>query len=127
MAEKSARILVVEDEEVSLELLTIRLENAGFEVLAAADGEEGLRLAQEESPDLILLDFMLPKISGVTVCTELKSDERFKRIPIIMLTAMAEERDLESGMQAGADDYVTKPFNWKELNNKIELLLKNRK
>ncbi len=124
MDEKPKRILVVEDETIALELIVIRLEKEGFEVFTASDGEEGLRAAREEPPDLIILDLMLPKLDGFKVCRMLKFDNRFKHIPVIMLTAMAEEKDAELGSSVGADEYLTKPFEWDVLKKAILKLLK---
>ncbi len=126
MENKKTKILAVEDEEVSLELLVLRLENEGYEVITAGDGEEGLKLAREEKPGLILLDLMLPKLDGFKVCRMLKFDNRYKHIPVIMLTALAEEKDINLGGAVGADDYITKPFDWDSLNGKILKLLKKK-
>lgn len=120
------RILIVEDEEDMLEMYGIRLGKEGYEVLTASDGEKGLRLAREGKPGLILLDLMLPKLDGFRVCRLLKFDRRFKHIPVIMLTAKAEEKDRELGMSVGADDFITKPFEWDELSKKIQKFLKDR-
>ncbi len=116
-------ILVVEDEKDMLDLFKIRLEKEGFNVLTAADGEEGLRLAREERPGLILLDMMLPKLDGFKVCRMLKFDRRFRHIPVIILTARAEEKDRNLGLSVGADAYMTKPFKWEEVRGKIEEFL----
>ncbi len=116
------KILIVEDEQDMLELYRIRLEKEGFEVLAAGDGEEGLKLAREEKPGLILLDLMLPKLDGFKVCRMLKFDNRYKHIPVIMLTARVEDKDRKLGISVGADAYMTKPFDWEELNEKIKEL-----
>ncbi len=119
------KILVVEDEKEMLESFKIRLENEGFEVLTAGDGEEGLRLAREANPDLVMLDLILPKLNGYKICRMLKYDKRFRHIPVIILTAKAEESDRELGLTVGADVYITKPFEWEEIHKKIkELLLK---
>ncbi len=124
MSDKKTQILVVEDENVSLELLVLRLENEGYGVTTARDGEEGLKLAREEKPDIILLDLMLPKLDGFKLCRMLKFDNRYKHIPVIILSALAEEKDLNLGGTVGADDYVTKPFDWNSLQDKISRLLK---
>ncbi len=117
------KILIVDDETDILELYKIRLEREGHTVLTAADGEEGLRIAREEAPDLIILDLMLPKIDGFKVCSILKSEEETRHIPVIILTARAEDKDKKTGMDVGADDYMTKPFRWEELYDKMLFFL----
>lgn len=117
------RILVVDDEVNITEMLNLRLEASGYEVLQANDGQEGLKIAKEEQPDLIILDLMLPKLDGYKVCRLLKFDEQYKHIPIIMFTAKAQESDIKLGKETGADAYVTKPFDSKVLISKIEELL----
>jgi len=113
------RILVIEDERSLLEVLTYNLEREGFEVMTATDGQAGLRQAQLKLPDLVVLDLMLPVMPGLDVCRELKSDGRTRAIPIIMLTAKAEESDELVGFALGADDYVTKPYSIKVLVQRI--------
>lgn len=117
------RILIVEDEEQMIEMLKIRLEANGYEVLSAVDGKQGLEKAQREAPDLIILDLMIPKMDGFKVCGLLKKDARYARIPIIMFTARAQESDKRMGEEVGADAYLTKPFEPKALVAKIEELL----
>jgi len=114
------RILIVDDEKDIVESVQFSLEFEGFECLVAYDGEEALLKAKSENPDLILLDIMLPKINGYQVCRLLKSDEKYKHIPIIMLTAKAQESDKFWGMETGADDYMTKPFELEKLIQKIQ-------
>ena len=109
------RILIVDDEPDLLMAIKIRLTAVGYEVIMAKDGAEGLEKARNEKPDLIILDLMLPKINGYKVCRFLKFDENYKHIPVIMLTARAEEDDKTLGMETGADAYMTKPFDNKEL------------
>ncbi len=121
MAQKK-RILVVDDVRETLLALKIRLEYAGYEVLTATDGEMGLKMARETNPDLIVLDVMLPKIDGFSVCRLLKFDEDYENIPIIMLTAKGSENDKKIGKQVGADVYLTKPYNSKELLAQVERL-----
>ena len=121
MAKK--RILVVDDEHELVEALQIRLGTAGHDVLAAYDGQEGLAKAQKEKPDLIILDLMLPKIDGYKICRMLKFDEKYKQIPIIMLTARAQESDKKTGYETGADAYFTKPFQHIVMLAKIKELL----
>ncbi len=106
-------ILIVEDEPSIVEILTFNLEQQGFTVLSASDGEEGLDLARAKTPDLILLDVMLPKRDGFSVCKALRAEG--SHIPILMLTAREEESDKVFGLEAGADDYITKPFSMREL------------
>lgn len=118
------KILVVDDEFELVKAIQIRFEQAGYEVLFAYDGQEGLEKAQKENPDLILLDLMLPKIDGYKVCRMLKFDEKYKKIPIIMLTARAQESDAKLGFDTGADAFMTKPFQHEEVLAKIKELLK---
>ncbi len=113
------KILVVDDEIELVKVLEIRLRKEGFEVVTAADGEDALKKARKEKPDLLILDLMLPKIDGYKVCRLLKFDQKYKNIPIIMLTARVEEHDRNLGMEMGADEYITKPFEWDKLLEKI--------
>ncbi len=119
-----ARILIVEDEKDIIELVQYNLEREGYEVRAAANGEEALEFLDKESPDLILLDLMLPGIDGLEICRLIKQDPKTKNIPIIILTAKSEEADVVVGLQLGADDYVTKPFSPKVLLARIKALLR---
>jgi two-component system, OmpR family, phosphate regulon response regulator PhoB len=116
------RILVIEDERGLTEALGWNLQREGYEVLIAHDGQEGLRKAQTLLPDLIILDLMLPGLNGLDVCRELRSGERTREIPIIILSAKAEETDQVVGFSLGADDYVTKPFSTKVLLQRIKAL-----
>ena len=109
------RILIIEDERGLTDVLSYNLQREGYEVLVAHDGQEGLRKAQMQLPDIILLDLMLPKMDGLEVCRGLRSGERTRHVPILMLTAKAEETDQVVGFSMGADDYVTKPFSVKVL------------
>ncbi len=117
-----ARILVADDEKDMVTGLRDNLQFEGFEVLTAADGEEALKVATEQSPDLILLDIMMPKIDGLEVCRRLR--EAGYRIPILMLTAKSQEIDIVRGLEVGADDYVTKPFSIRELLARIKAALR---
>ncbi len=117
-------ILVIEDERALVEVLTYNLTNEGFEVISATDGQDGLRRAQRELPDLIILDLMLPVIDGLQVCRQLRSDPRTQDLRILMLTARSEEIDEIVGFNMGADDYVTKPFKIKPLIHRIKALLR---
>lgn len=117
------KILIVDDEKDLVETLTFRLEAAGFEVIPAYDGLEGLSKARKEKPDLILLDVMMPKMDGYQVCRLLKFSTDTKDIPIIMLTARGQDRDKLTGQEVGADVYITKPFDGAELVKKIKEVL----
>lgn len=117
-------ILIVEDEIAQLELLAYNLEAENFRVLSASDGEEALLLAEEEMPDLILLDWMLPQVSGIEVCRRLKQKASTKHIPIFMLTARSDENDLVRGLETGADDYLPKPYSLVELIARARALLR---
>ncbi|MBR6114101.1 MAG: response regulator transcription factor [Oscillospiraceae bacterium] len=115
------KVLVVEDDGNIAELLRLYLEKDGFEVYQAADGGEGIRMAQEVAPDLVLLDIMLPAVDGWVVCSEIRKSSQ---VPIIMLTAKSETFDKISGLEMGADDYVTKPFEVKELMARIHAVMR---
>lgn len=117
-------VLVVEDEIAQLELVAYNFEKQGFRVVRASDGEEGLLSAQEEQPDLIVLDWMLPKVSGIEVCRQLKRQNRTKHIPVLMLTARGEEADRVRGLDTGADDYVVKPYSVNELLARARAMLR---
>lgn len=121
------KILIIEDEEAIRFILEKRLSNAGYIVISAENGIEGLNKARKENPDLILLDLMLPGIDGYQVCSILKRDRRYSHIPIIILTARIQQKDYELAMELGADAFLTKPFESQVLLNKIEELLKNNK
>ena len=119
------RILIIEDEQDVVDMLTLNLRKAGgFIVSTAADGPSGLRKAREELPALIILDLMLPKMPGLEVCKVLKSDRATRHIPIIMLTAKAEEIDRIVGLEFGADDYVTKPFSPREIVLRMKAIMR---
>ncbi|MBT3990580.1 MAG: phosphate regulon transcriptional regulator PhoB [Rhodospirillaceae bacterium] len=120
----SPTILIVEDEPPLIEVLRYNLESAGFATLVATDGEDALLLAAEETPNLIVLDWMLPKLSGIDVCRRLREAKATKTVPIIMLTARGEEGDKISGLDAGADDYVVKPFSPSELIARVRAVLR---
>lgn len=118
------KILITEDSPTVLEILKSVLEEEGYEVNAAADGQQALNLAKAERPDLIILDLMLPKIDGYKVCRMLKFDEKYKDIPIIMLTARTNETDEKLGKEVGADAYIRKPFEPEAVIDEIKKLLK---
>ena len=118
------RILLVDDEPALLELIKIRLEANGYEVISASDGQQALDLARKEMPELIILDLMLPKVDGYKVCRLLKFDDKYKKIPIVLFTARAQESDKKLGEEAGADGYIVKPFEPGALLAKIKEFLK---
>ncbi len=117
------KILVVDDEAPILELVRFNLEKEGFAVITASDGEDGLRRARSEAPDLVILDLMLPGIDGIEVCQQLR---RETNVPVLMLTAKTEEFDRVLGLSVGADDYVTKPFSPRELVARVKAQLRRR-
>ena len=118
------RILIIEDERGLVQSLTWYFNREGYDTVVASDGQEGLRKAQTIIPDVILLDLMLPGLSGLEVCRELRAGERTRAVPIIMITARAEETDQVVGFSMGADDYVTKPFSNKVLLQRVKALLR---
>lgn len=117
-------VLVVEDEDALAELLQYNLKKEGFRVSLAADGDEAMILVEERQPDVIVLDWMLPKISGIEVCRRLRSRQETRNLPIIMLTARGEEADRIRGLDTGADDYIVKPFLMKELFARVRAVLR---
>ena len=125
-AERKPLVLVVDDEPDLVELITLNLERHRLGVLAAGDGNRALELARKHSPDLILLDLMLPGIDGTEVARRLRADAATEQIPIIMLTARSEETDVVVGLTIGADDYVTKPFSMKVLMARVKAVLRRR-
>jgi phosphate regulon transcriptional regulator PhoB len=118
------KILVIDDEKDIVELIAYNLEKEGFSVLKAYDGEEALRLVKEQRPDLLILDLMLPRISGLDVCKSIRNNPATANTPIIMLTAKADEIDKIVGLEMGADDYITKPFGIKELVARVRAMLR---
>ncbi len=122
--EKQARILVVDDNEQNLELLQAYLEDFNCETIPAYDGQEALNLINKQMPDLILLDIMMPKMSGFEVCRRLKGSPKTKNIPIIMVTALNEFGDIERAVEAGTDDFISKPINKIELLTRVKTMLK---
>jgi len=122
----SSTILVVEDEPAIQELIAVNLSFAGHKVLRAFDADQADTLIRAELPDLILLDWMLPGASGLAFARKLRGDERTRQIPVIMLTAKGAEQDKIDGLEAGADDYITKPFSPKELMARIKAVLRRR-
>lgn len=118
-----AKVLIVDDEIDLVRLVQYNLEREGFEVLTAYDGKTTLSLISEHQPDLLILDLMLPDLSGIKICQLIKEDHKLKNLPVIMLTARSSEQDRVSGFEAGADDYVVKPFSPKELVLRVKALL----
>jgi DNA-binding response OmpR family regulator len=118
------KILVADDEPDVLSLVSLNLQRAGFEVLKAEDGERALRIAREQAPALLVLDLMMPGLSGLDVTKQLKQDPRTAHIPILMLTARADEVDRIVGLELGADDYVTKPFSPREIVLRVQSVLR---
>jgi phosphate regulon transcriptional regulator PhoB len=118
------RILVIEDDKDIVELVRYNLEKEGFRVLASGDGATGLAQVRKTPPDLLVLDLMLPKLSGLEICKEIRKDVSLNRLPILILSAKGEEADRVVGLELGADDYVTKPFSPRELAARIKALLR---
>ena len=123
----SAHVFIAEDETSIVTLLKYNLEKEGHKVSYSENGEDALKQIKDKHPDLILLDWMLPDLSGVEICKNLKKDKKYNDIPVIMLTAKGEEEDKLRAFDTGADDYVTKPFSQKELNARIKSLLRRSK
>jgi len=119
-----SRILIIEDDKDIVELVRYNLEKEGFQVLACGDGASGLAQIKKSPPDLLVLDLMLPKLSGLEICKEIRRDNRLNRLPILMLTARGDEADRVVGLELGADDYVTKPFSPRELVARVKALLR---
>ena len=120
------RILIVEDEEDILELVTFNLAKEGYQITGVLSGEDAVRKIKSESVDLVILDLMLPGIDGLEVAKILQSDPETKHVPIIMLTAKGEETDIVTGLELGADDYITKPFSPKVLNARVRAVLRRQ-
>lgn len=120
------KILVADDEKNIAKLVKVNLERAGFEVVVASDGIEALKKVEEEKPDLIVLDIMMPRMDGITVLKKLKEKEETKSIPIVMLTVKAEDEDIFRGWQEGADSYLTKPFNPAEVVIIVQGILRDK-
>lgn len=119
MSDPKPRILIVDDEPDLLSVLHFGLEVEGFDVLEASDGEQGLNMARQHTPDLIVLDLMLPRMDGYKVCRSLKFDERYRRIPVFILSARSGETDRRLALDLGADAYITKPYDMKDLVSRI--------
>ena len=125
-AEPRPLVLVADDEEDIRELVAYRMEKGGYDVVQAADGEEAIRLALEHTPALAIVDVMMPKADGYEVTRRLREEESTKRMPIILLTARAQEADVQRGFDAGADDYMRKPFSPQELRMRVQAILGRR-
>ena len=123
----SAKILIVDDEPAQQQLLKYNIEKAGYEILLADNGKDALILVEEVNPDLIILDWMIPEASGIDVCRELRSRSETRLLPILMLSARGEEGDRALGLDSGADDYITKPFNPGIVKTRVKNILENRK
>jgi DNA-binding response OmpR family regulator len=119
----SATILVVDDDPVILQLLQVNFEMEGFTVITAADGQQGVDRTRADRPDVVVSDVMMPRMSGIELVAELKGDPATSGIPILLLTAKAQQTDIGAGMDAGADDYVTKPFEPLDLVDRVNRLL----
>ena len=124
LSDTRQKILIVDDELDALTALKIALEAENYNVVEAADGLSAIEKVKSEKPDIVLLDLMMPEIDGIEVCKRLKSDPQHKHVPIIMLTAKGEINDKIEGIEIGADDYVTKPFNLNELKARIKMVLR---
>lgn len=119
-------VLVADDDPLIRELIQFRLERSGYAVVMAADGDEALALARDRLPDLAVLDVMMPGLNGYEVTRRLRAEEATRRIPIILLTARVQEADVAQGFEAGADDYLTKPFSPQELRARVQAILGRR-
>lgn len=118
-----SRILIAEDDQDICELVAFKLESLGHEVEVENDGESALAAAELNPPDLVVLDWMMPRMTGIEVCAAMRQRDSLKQVPIIMLTAKAQESDVQRGFAAGANDYLLKPFSPRELATRIEMLL----
>ena len=118
------KILIVEDEKDIRDLIIYALEAKGYEAISADDGEKALKMLKENKPDLVILDWMLPSVSGLEICRNIRRDKNIKNIPIIMLTAKITEDDKILGLDSGADDYITKPFSTAELTSRVKAILR---
>ena len=119
-------VLIADDDPDILSLVAFRLERADYDVVQAADGEEALRLANERHPDLAILDVMMPKLTGLDVTREIRRNAATARMPVILLTARVQEADVTRGFEAGADDYLKKPFSPQELRARVQAILGRR-
>ncbi|MFV0526901.1 MAG: response regulator transcription factor [Acidimicrobiales bacterium] len=120
-----SKILVVDDDPDICELVSFKLTALGHDVAVEHDGEGGLAAAKADPPDLVLLDWMMPRLTGLEVCVAFRDDDSLARVPIVLLTAKAQEADVQRGFAAGADDYIVKPFSPRELATRIEAMLES--
>jgi len=118
------KILIVEDEKDIRDLIIYSLEGKGYQTISTDDGEKAIKMLKENKPDLVILDWMLPSVSGLEICRSIRRDINTKNIPIIMLTAKITEEDKVLGLDSGADDYITKPFSTAELNSRVKAILR---
>ena len=118
------KILIVEDEKDIRDLIIYSLEGKGYQTISTDDGEKAIKILKENKPDLVILDWMLPSVSGLEICRSIRRDINTKNIPIIMLTAKITEEDKVLGLDSGADDYITKPFSTAELNSRVKAILR---
>ena len=125
-ADRAARVLIADDHPQGVELLEAYLADTGYEVEAAYDGEETLRKVKDWQPDVVLLDIMMPKISGFEVCKRLKADPATRGVAVLMITALDQPSDVERAVDAGTDDFLTKPINQTDLLNRVRALLESR-
>jgi len=117
------KILIAEDERDIRDLITYTLQFAGYEVVSAGDGEEAVRLALQEMPDLVLMDVRMPRMTGYEACKAIKADEKTKGIPVVFLSAKGQEAEIQAGMQAGAVEYMVKPFSPDQLTTRVQVVL----
>jgi len=120
----NGKIFIIEDEASIIQLVQHNLEKEGFIIASSENGNEGLKQLKKFEPNLLLLDWMLPDLSGIEICKNIRKDNKFKTLPIIMLTAKGEEEDKIKGLESGVDDYLTKPFSYKELLARIKAILR---
>jgi DNA-binding response OmpR family regulator len=116
-------VLVIDDDPVILELLRVNFEIEGFDVICASDGEQGLRMAQSEAPDVVISDIMMPRRDGLQLLNDLKSDPGTEDLPVILLSAKAQKSEVQQGLDMGADDYITKPFDPLELIDRLNAVM----
>ena len=117
------KVLVVDDDPVIVRLLEVNFEMEGFEVISAVDGVDGVEKARSQHPDIVVSDVMMPKLNGIELCVALKSDDATREIPVVLLSAKAQVADIRAGLDAGADDYITKPFEPLDLIDRVNKLL----
>jgi len=121
-----AKILIADDERDIRDLLTFTLRFAGHEVIPTANGEEAFHMAQKELPDLILLDVRMPRMTGYEACEQIKADKKTQHIPVIFLSAKGQESEVQTGIEAGADEYILKPFSPDQLTDRVRVILEKQ-